>query len=98
MNDLRNSLAHRLDFKISFSEIDTIGFNLGREYVIKKFSNESESVRSLLLYVIDEISTSVFFPVFDEILKEKHQKTLKVNPSVPVSAGTLPVIAENAKS
>jgi uncharacterized protein YutE (UPF0331/DUF86 family) len=37
LNKLRNNLAHELNYQVSESDIDSIGFPLGRGYVIKKF-------------------------------------------------------------
>ncbi len=76
LNDIRNNLAHRLDFKISFSEIDSVGFCLGKEYVLKKFEEEGEGERTLLLYVIDELTFSVFMPIFREVLQAEKKKAL----------------------
>ncbi len=76
LNDIRNNLAHRLDFKISFSEIDSVGFCLGKEYVLKKFEDEGGGERTLLLYVIDELTFSVFLPIFKEVLQAEKKKAM----------------------
>jgi uncharacterized protein YutE (UPF0331/DUF86 family) len=81
LNDLRNNLAHRLDFKISFSEIDSIGFNLGRTYVMDKFSSRGKTEKDLLLSVINQIASSVFFPIFNEVLTEKKKELEQAAPS-----------------
>lgn len=65
LNDLRNAIAHELEYKVTESSIDSIGFYLGKEYIIQKHTHEGS--RELLLWALDEIVTWVFYAIFKEI-------------------------------
>jgi hypothetical protein len=71
LNELRNRLAHNLDFKISIFDIDSIGLALGREYIIEKYKTEKD-VRSLTLWVIKNIVGDSFYYIYAEIAKHKN--------------------------
>ena len=71
LNDVRNSLAHRLDFQISTYEIDKIGYNMGKDYILKKLDLEvgsSNSTKELLIWVISEIASDVYVPVISKVI------------------------------
>lgn len=70
LNELRNRLSHSLNFKITPSEIDTVGFCLGKNYVLAKYENpDNEEV--LLKWVLREIAQDVFYPIYVAVAKSK---------------------------
>ena len=78
LNDVRNNLSHELNYRLSESEVDRVGFNLGKKYIFRKFSidcDNDDDLRSLFLFVIDDVLFSVFQPLFKEILKKRKEES-----------------------
>jgi hypothetical protein len=73
LNELRNRLSHSLGFKITESEIDTVGFCIGKEYVLTKYKNPSKE-DFLLKWILKYIATDVFFPIYLEVAKSEKSK------------------------
>lgn len=83
LNDLRNNLAHNLEFKISIPDIDTIGFSFGREYVLSKYKS-TMSEKDLLMWVINKITGDIFYYIYAEVAKDKNM--LPIPKSLPDSS------------
>ena len=60
LNNVRNNLAHQLNFEISQSELDAIGYEIGREYIIEKYKINGDR-RKLLLWLIKNITGDLYF-------------------------------------
>lgn len=74
LNKLRNKVGHELEYVLSESDVDSLGFLFGKEYVLEKYDFETlrEQLRNtLMLMVID-----VAFVVFDIV---NHQKKKIIN-------------------
>ncbi|MBP6859089.1 MAG: hypothetical protein KBC69_00485 [Candidatus Magasanikbacteria bacterium] len=74
LNKVRNDLSHKLDFSISESEIDRIGFHLGKIYIVEKFKNNPENenyLQRLLMLVLIKLLTKVCLPLFVKMEEEK---------------------------
>lgn len=79
-NDVRNNLSHEIDYKVSESAVDSIGFNLGKDYIIEKFEKNCDNpdeLKELFLWVIDKMIWRIFLPVFKEIITAKEAKKEK---------------------
>jgi len=70
LNELRNRLSHTLNFKITPSEIDPVGFCFEKEYVLKKYNNPDDEA-FLLKWVLMKIAQDVFYSIYAEISKSK---------------------------
>lgn len=70
LNELRNRLSHSLNFKITESEIDTVGFCIGRKYVLTKYKNH-KSEEALLKWILLEIAQDIIYTIYSEIAKSK---------------------------
>lgn len=77
LNKVRNDLAHKLDFKLVMSQIDSIGYNLGKEYVLKRYAVDMEE-RKLLIWVLDEIISAVYYPIWEKVMDYHERKKSKV--------------------
>lgn len=64
LNKVRNELAHRLDlnFNVTLSQIDIIGYPLGKEYIIKRYV-ENLDEKELLLWTLKEVIMMVYYPI-----------------------------------
>jgi len=75
LNRIRNELAHRLDFEVTQSQIDTIGYNLGKDYIVRRYSKDVDTdKKKLLLWVMDQIIFMVYFPIWKNIVDEGYKK------------------------
>jgi hypothetical protein len=70
LNNVRNNLSHELNYIVSESEIDSIGFLLGKKYIFKKFDidcHNTTELRELFMWVINKVLFNVFLPIFSAI-------------------------------
>ncbi len=70
LNEIRNRLSHSLNFKITESEIDTVGFYFGKEYVLEKYKNPNNK-EFLLKWVLKCMARDVFYRIYAEVAKSK---------------------------
>ncbi len=70
LNELRNRLSHSLNFKITESEIDMVGFCFGKSYVLTKYKNPKNK-EFLLKWVLKEMAKNVFYPIYAEVARSK---------------------------
>lgn len=78
LNKVRNEMAHQLDFKITRSQIDSIGYFLGKEYILKRYNPEYDE-RKLLLWVLDEVVFLVYFTIYWKITSSSEKKVSSVS-------------------
>lgn len=74
LNEIRNNLAHDLNFNISEADINKIGVNLGSEYIIRKYDLGHKKVRENLLFLLNNMVHKLGFIIFakmEEIKKNK---------------------------
>ncbi len=83
LNRVRNELAHNLDFEVTIYHIDSIGYNLGREFILLRYSKDIDN-KKLLIWVLRKIVTKVYYPIYQATMEEYQKKIV-----VPQS-GTVP--------
>lgn len=71
LNEVRNDLAHNLDFKISESDVNKIGINLGSKYIIKKYEIGHKNVKEILLFCLNEIVYLLGFIIYSKMKQIK---------------------------
>lgn len=74
LNEVRNELAHQLDFKVTFSQVETIGYNFGKKFVLERYAKGTDE-KSLLLWALNRIMIRVTFPIWDALSKELEKKS-----------------------
>lgn len=70
LNKIRNELAHRLDFEVTLSQIDTIGYHLGKEYILRRYRDDKD-IKELLLWSLREIILDIYFPIWKAALEDR---------------------------
>lgn len=70
LNKIRNKLSHELEYEISESDIDSIGFCLGKGYIAEKFKKEMSSEK-LLDYVLRMVVIFAYIPITNKILEDE---------------------------
>ena len=78
LNKIRNNLSHSLDYKISETDIDSLGFNLGKKYIHRKLSIEKISNMQNLLWVLRVLVLELYKPIATEIIMESIEKEAKL--------------------
>jgi hypothetical protein len=77
LNTLRNKIGHELNYTLSESDIDSLGYKLysSQEYVIKKYDyeNEVDLLRAVLIKIVIKLAVLVEIKV--EELKPKTEST-----------------------
>jgi hypothetical protein len=97
INNVRNNLAHDLGFTITESELDSIGYTFGREYVLKKFADSNDDkpqLNNILIWMIRKISQELYLEMSAEIMtselkestKETKQLTSPLNSGVTITS------------
>lgn len=72
LNNLRNKVGHELEYVLSESDIDNLGFLRGKNYILDKYSFEtlSDQLRSILTDVVIDIAMVLFKLVETEKSKQ----------------------------
>jgi len=73
LNKARNDLAHDLNFSITLPQIDEIGYPLGRKYIMRRYAKDLDH-KKLLIWVIGEIISMVYYPIWNSLLDEERKK------------------------
>jgi hypothetical protein len=62
LNKLRNKIGHELEYSLSESDIDDLGFLRGKEYILEKYDFETlpELLRNTLTIIVIDLSFIVF--------------------------------------
>jgi hypothetical protein len=79
LNEVRNNLAHDLNFKISESDINKIGINLGSEYIIKKYEIGYKKIADNLIFLLEKTVRSLGLILF---IKIELLKSIKNSPKL----------------
>ncbi len=74
LNKVRNDLAHQLNFEVTISQIDSIGYHLGKEYILKRYSKEDSSEKDLLLWTLQHIVAMVYYPIWKAAIEAEKKK------------------------
>lgn len=69
LNKLRNKIGHELEYKLSESDIDTIGYIEGKKYINNKY--EINDIKMLLINILIEIIIETAMLLFNEITSDK---------------------------
>ncbi len=73
LNETRNNLAHNLEFKVSETDVNNIGLNIGSSFILQKYKTGSSNTRENLLfcldYIVDKLALIIFVRI--EELKTK---------------------------
>ena len=77
LNKLRNKIGHELEYELSESDVDGLGYYLGKSYVIDKY--EYSNLKKLLLRVLIVIVIDVSLLVLDLISEIKKKQETKNN-------------------
>lgn len=62
LNKLRNKVGHELEYVLSESDVDNLGFIRGKEYILEKYDFESlqEQLRQTLTLLVVDIALVLF--------------------------------------
>lgn len=74
LNKVRNKLSHELEYKISESDIDSIGFCLGEEYIMHKFKLDfykEENIKNLLIFVMQRVTGNLYKYIAKRVVVQK---------------------------
>lgn len=77
LNRLRNKVGHELEFNLSESDVDEIGYTLlEKDYIVKKyeFDDNKKLLRELLISIIMSTAVSLSLYTEDYINKKKSNK------------------------
>lgn len=69
LNKLRNKTGHELEYKLSESDVDELGYINGKEYIFKKY--DFESIEKALHYLLVDTVVDVSFFLMRLVKKEK---------------------------
>lgn len=75
LNDVRNNLAHNLNFKINEADINKIGINLGSEFILQKYKTGHKNYKDNLLFCLLEIIKKVNSLIYIKINLLKNDKS-----------------------
>lgn len=75
LNKLRNKVGHELEYSLSESDIDALGYVQGKEYIVNKYDHETdvERLRSILNTIVINIALLLINSVMIEKKKIKPQ-------------------------
>ena len=79
LNKLRNKVGHELEYSLSESDVDSLGYIQGKEYILEKYDYETdiERLRTILRLIV--IQTALL--LIGSVKKEKASKeTVKISP------------------
>jgi hypothetical protein len=82
LNDIRNKTGHELEYILTESDVDTLGYINGKEYVLKKydFDNIEKTLHFILVDTVLDVSLCLFRLITREKKAlEKGQGESKVN-------------------
>jgi hypothetical protein len=73
LNKLRNKVGHELEYSLSESDIDTLGYVQGKEYILNKYDHETdvERLRSILNTIVINVALLLINNVMVEKKKPK---------------------------
>lgn len=77
INEVRNNLAHNLNFKPDESSVNRIGITLGREFILKKYEVGYEEVSINLIFCLQRVSSELGSSIYikaKEIKREEESK------------------------
>ncbi len=76
LNKLRNKVGHELEYLLSETDVDSLGFLKGEVYILKKYDFDSlqELLRNTLIGIVIDLSLIVFSLVYDI---KKHKEVTK---------------------
>lgn len=77
LNKTRNDMAHTISFELNESNIDSLGYTFGKEYVLKKYEIGPENLKDQLVWILDEILVQVVILIHLKIKKIKAEKKLE---------------------
>jgi hypothetical protein len=65
LNKLRNKVGHELEYKLSESDIDSLGYVFGKKYIIDKYevSDKKELLHRYMIKIVICISTDTDFAI-----------------------------------
>ncbi len=75
LNKLRNKVGHELEYILSESDVDNLGYIVGKEYILEKYDFEtlSDLLRNTLLLLVIDLS----FFVYEAVMLENRQNNQK---------------------
>ncbi len=74
LNRIRNNLSHSLEYKISEADVDSLGFNFGKDYIYRKFSLTKKDLKTNFSWVIKALILELYRPIAIEITMESIKK------------------------
>ena len=93
LNKLRNKIGHELDYALSESDIDGLGYKLysKKEYVIKKYDTEDKMdlLRAILVSIIIKLSVQVEIKI-KQIKNEMGTEKKVVSTASPTPSAVTP--------
>jgi hypothetical protein len=78
LNKLRNKVGHELEYILSESDVDSLGYLTGKEYVLDKydFDKIEKLLRNTLIMIVIDVSMLLFDFVSEEKIKPTTSKNI----------------------
>ncbi len=76
LNKLRNKVGHELEYVLSESDVDTLGYISGKQYVFEKYDypEKNDLLRNTLILIVIDISMFLFRLIENEKVPTSNQK------------------------
>jgi len=71
LNKLRNKVGHELEYTLSESDIDALGFYVGKDYIFRKYDLKYANINYLLGHTLGTIVIEVSMFLFKTVSLEK---------------------------
>jgi hypothetical protein len=71
LNDIRNKTGHELEYILTESDVDDLGYVTGKKYVLKKY--DFDNIQKTLHYILVDTVLDVSLCLFELISKEKEE-------------------------
>ena len=80
LNKLRNKVGHELEYSLSESDIDSLGYVQGKDYILNKYEIETdlERLRSMLNNIVINTALILINSIAEEKKKEKNASIAKI--------------------
>lgn len=63
LNEIHADLIHQYNFQLTLSQLDAVGYFLGKEYLVRRYATGADE-QKLLLWVLERIVSMVYLPVW----------------------------------
>lgn len=69
LNELRNKVGHELEYKLSESDVDNLGYMQGKQYILDKYDVETDTER--LRNILTDLVINIALILINSVRKEK---------------------------